>query len=87
MVVKDLSNEVFIPLVSGIVPEIRNNARHGRYSYWQFNVIVNLIPDRTARKSQKKKDRTPRSGPNTGLTIVNLDETIVNKDFFNLKHR
>ena len=38
-------------------------------------MIVNLLPD-----------GAPRSGPDTGLTIVNLDNAVLNQDIFNLEN-
>jgi hypothetical protein len=74
MIIKDLGYKVMIPLMCIIVPKIRDNIRHIRDSKKKFNVVMNFLPD-----------GTPRCGPNAGLTIVNLNDAIINKDVLDLK--
>ena len=57
------------------VLEIGNFLRHTGNRNGKFNVIVNLLPD-----------EAPRSGPDTGVTIVNLDNAVLNQDIFNLEN-
>jgi hypothetical protein len=75
MVIKDLRNEIVVPIVSIVVPKIRDGTGHIRDDDRKLYMIMDFLPD-----------GTPGSGPNARMTIVNLNDAVVYKNFLDLKH-
>jgi len=76
MLIKNLINEIPIPGMSIRKPKIRNGLRKIGDSDRKLEVAVNILPN-----------VAPRSGPDTGVPIVNLDSAIIDQNIFYLGNR
>jgi hypothetical protein len=74
LLIKNLRDEITVPIVGIRISQVRNVMRHNWNSNREIDVAVNFIPD-----------RTPRSGPDARMTIVNLDNAILDEDIFDLE--
>lgn len=75
LLIKDLRDEITIPTMSVRIPMIRNVLGHVLNSNRKFNMIVNFLPD-----------WTPRSEPDTRISFVNLNSTILDQNIFYLEN-
>jgi hypothetical protein len=75
MMIKNLRDELRIPVLSVWGPKIRDINRQMRHSNWKINVRVNFFPN-----------GTPRCGPNARVPFVNLNNAVINQFILDLNY-
>jgi len=76
LVAENSRDEIRVPSVGGMIHKLMNGLRQREMGDWQIEMVMNSFPN-----------IAPRSGPNTRVTLMNLNNAVTSETVFDLKNR